>query len=396
MRGAVEAEGKSNAQRSPLVAKLSHNSTRFRFGRLIWWHDETGISLLSSTALTMTAVALVVILTPYRPHVAQQGIPVVAVQPVLAELGISPSEESESQNPEFARMQPSDPQESDAETAPRMPDEPFESEGPAIQDISDLAEVAAPIFQEITGLLEQAQSQLALNNASRAKASAAGRKTSKGRSESARASRETPQNFSASANAFFKALTDENGGKLLRCPTASELPATMLDAVRSSFAGLRSGNALDLALVIDATGSMSDDIKAVRTHLDKIIDQLKSYQESRCDLRVALILYRDRTPDSSFVVKTNGFSRDLNELRNLIQNFSVGGGGDEPEAVYDAIYAALHELDWRGDLRTALVIGDAPPHAPSDGLGPKSPIWLGLAARSREVQVNLKPILVGK
>jgi hypothetical protein len=141
---------------------------------------------------------------------------------------------------------------------------------------------------------------------------------------------------------------------------------------------------------------MSDDIQAVQKHLDEILAQLQSFQAAGCHIRVALVLYRDHVPKEEFVTRVQPFTTDLQKVRDMIMAIKAKNGGDEPEAVYEGIFAALQELQWSGDLRSAIVIGDAPPHPPSDGLGSQSPFWLGLAAKSRDIQVNLYPILVGK
>jgi len=53
---------------------------------------------------------------------------------------------------------------------------------------------------------------------------------------------------------------------------------------------------IDIVFVIDSTGSMSDEIREVKTHLVKIIKEVKKGKPSP-ELRVGIVVYRDHRPE---------------------------------------------------------------------------------------------------
>ena len=119
-------------------------------------------------------------------------------------------------------------------------------------------------------------------------------------------------------------------------------------------------SAMDLALVIDTTGSMGDEIDYLQAELDTIIDRLKR-QSGNLDLRIGIIVYRDEGDD--YVVRSIPLTDDIGSIQDsLAEQSANGGGGDQPEAVDQAMIAA-DRMQWRADAAKAvLLIADAPPH----------------------------------
>ncbi|MCU0621355.1 MAG: VWA domain-containing protein [Gemmatimonadales bacterium] len=119
--------------------------------------------------------------------------------------------------------------------------------------------------------------------------------------------------------------------------------------------------AMDLIFCIDTTSSMSDDIDAAKTASTAMIEQIFDRVP---DPRVALVAYRDYGDE--YLHKGWAFTRDRTAIRQSILDLRVAGGGDTPEAVYEALLYALDcgELGgWRdGVKKVIVVIGDAPPH----------------------------------
>lgn len=117
---------------------------------------------------------------------------------------------------------------------------------------------------------------------------------------------------------------------------------------------------LDIAFVLDTTGSMGDEIAQLKKTLEVINFQL-SHLEPRPDVRFSMVLYRDRTDD--YVTKVVPFTRNVRAFQILLNELSAGGGGDFPEDVQAGLRATMRKLDWRTDgVRIAFLIGDAPPH----------------------------------
>lgn len=122
---------------------------------------------------------------------------------------------------------------------------------------------------------------------------------------------------------------------------------------------------LDLALVVDTTGSMGDELDYLKTEIDSIAASVK-HMFPNIDQRFALITYRDNGDE--YVCRSFDFTGSLSEFRRNLDAQSARGGGDLPEAMDVALQSA-GQLTWR-DANTARVlflVGDAPPHSRDAG-----------------------------
>ncbi len=118
--------------------------------------------------------------------------------------------------------------------------------------------------------------------------------------------------------------------------------------------------AMDIAVVLDVTGSMGDELNYLTVEFESIIERLRSTY-ANADLRFSLVSYRDEGDD--FVTRTYDFTDDAGEMGGFLAEQRADGGGDYPEAL-DAALEAANELQWRtGDVaRVMIVSADAPPH----------------------------------
>ena len=123
-------------------------------------------------------------------------------------------------------------------------------------------------------------------------------------------------------------------------------------------------NQVDLALVVDTTGSMGAFIEAARQHMVALLQALTSEAAIPIELQVGLVEYRDHPPqDNSFVFREHALTARLDHVQRDIAALKPDGGGDGPEAVYDGLRGACENLAWRAhSRRLAVLIGDAPPH----------------------------------
>lgn len=123
--------------------------------------------------------------------------------------------------------------------------------------------------------------------------------------------------------------------------------------------------ALDIAFVVDCTGSMGDEIAYLQNELAGVVKRAKSEHSMR-RLRLGLVLYRDRGDD--FVTKSFGFTEDLGTYLSWLKTAQAMGGGDMPESVNAALADTVQKLDWAGDEtgRVAFLVADAPPHYYAD------------------------------
>ncbi len=133
------------------------------------------------------------------------------------------------------------------------------------------------------------------------------------------------------------------------------------DALQAQLSGAAPPPArLDVAFLIDATGSMGDEIDKLKRSMRSIADEVARLP-SRPDLCWALVAYRDR--GDAFLVRGTDFSHDLAAFQAELAQLQAGGGGDYPEALSEALHTAVHRLSWRGEgtARLLLLVADAPP-----------------------------------
>jgi hypothetical protein len=118
---------------------------------------------------------------------------------------------------------------------------------------------------------------------------------------------------------------------------------------------------LDVEFVVDATGSMGDEIAQLKASLADIAARVQSLP-AKPDVKFALTIYRDRV--DPFLTRTWNFSSDLTAFQHQIAGVSADGGGDYPEDVQQGVYDGLSKPNWRGPgtVKLMFLIGDAPPH----------------------------------
>lgn len=123
-----------------------------------------------------------------------------------------------------------------------------------------------------------------------------------------------------------------------------------------------SQNMIDVAMVVDATGSMGDELEYLKTELLDVVNRAKA-DNSNSTVRMGSVFYRDE--GDNYLTKLSGFSENPNATINFIKDQSADGGGDFPEAVHAALDKAVNELQWSANARTRLLflVLDAPPHS---------------------------------
>lgn len=118
---------------------------------------------------------------------------------------------------------------------------------------------------------------------------------------------------------------------------------------------------LDVALVIDTTGSMGDELDYLKTEFSAIAAAIQAAHPN-AEQRWALVVYRDEGDE--YVTREFDFTSELSQFQGDLADQIHDGGGDFPEAP-DAALEALAELDFRTDpdvARLAFWVADAPHH----------------------------------
>lgn len=118
---------------------------------------------------------------------------------------------------------------------------------------------------------------------------------------------------------------------------------------------------LDLAFVVDATGSMGDEISYLQSELLDVLKKIEGKLKNTT-VRYGSVFYRDLGDE--YVTRKFDFSDKAEDLIGFIKKQSAGGGGDTPEAVVEALKVSVDELKWSNENSTKIMflILDAPPH----------------------------------
>ncbi len=87
-------------------------------------------------------------------------------------------------------------------------------------------------------------------------------------------------------------------------------------------------NNLDVAFIVDATGSMADEINFLKADLESIINEVSS-KSNTSGLRTSAVFYRDEGDD--YVTRVSDFSASVKTTTDFISRQSANGGGDYPE-----------------------------------------------------------------
>jgi hypothetical protein len=118
---------------------------------------------------------------------------------------------------------------------------------------------------------------------------------------------------------------------------------------------------MDVVFLIDATGSMSDTIKAAHDRATEIAINLRA-ENPGVDIQFGSVCYRDPIDCPSDVHQIHNLNYDINSLATFLSGVEASGGGDGPEDWVGAYKCALHSLKWRNGAKTIIHIADAPAH----------------------------------
>ena len=127
-------------------------------------------------------------------------------------------------------------------------------------------------------------------------------------------------------------------------------------------------NTVDIAFIVDATGSMTDEIDFLKSDLESILTNV-SQMETERSIFTGTVFYRDADGDE-YLTKFSPFTSDISSTMSFIGQQYADGGGDIPEAVHTALEAALTDLQWHTSAysKMAFLILDAPAHKDHQGV----------------------------
>lgn len=173
--------------------------------------------------------------------------------------------------------------------------------------------------------------------------------------------------------------------------TYSKGPQTIVQDIMDSLMKIQPKDNTDVVFVIDATGSMKDDIEQLRKEwVPKLLEGIKEFK----NIRLGLLLYRDYGGNFNYKklpVKFYDFTTDISLFTKNLNGFVIRGteGGDIPEAVYEAIFAGVEFYQWRSDAyRKIILIGDAEPHPTPRGTGKYSKQFVLEKAKQAGIKID--------
>ena len=123
-------------------------------------------------------------------------------------------------------------------------------------------------------------------------------------------------------------------------------------------------NDVDVVFVFDATGSMGDELRYLQAEMKDVIARATE-ATGGLHIRTGAVVYRDHGDE--YLTRISRLSDDLKTTQEFIDKQEANGGGDYPEAMPEALMAALNSAGWDSDARAriAFLILDAPCHQDS-------------------------------
>lgn len=186
------------------------------------------------------------------------------------------------------------------------------------------------------------------------------------------------------ASEKFKELSDDG-------IIYSKGPETIIEDIRDVMNKFTDKENLDLVFCIDATGSMKNDIDKLKTDLQGLLEEMLGKNPKA---RVGLLFYRDYGDTFKYMdlpVKVFPFTNNLTSFSKNLNSIKILGkeGGDIPEAVYEAMYAASEFYSWRaGVSREVILIGDAEPHPSPRGTRKYSKEYVTACAEGKSIKIH--------
>ena len=171
----------------------------------------------------------------------------------------------------------------------------------------------------------------------------------------------------------------------------SKGPETIIEDIRGLLENIEDKDNLDLVFAIDATGSMKNDIDKLKTDMQPLLTEIFGDSPGA---RVGLLFYRDYGDTFKYMdlpVKVFPFTSNFTSFSKNLNSIRIYGkeGGDIPEAVYEAMYAACEFYSWRVTAQKKIIlIGDAEPHPKPRGTGKYSKDYVMGIAESRKIKIH--------
>jgi len=117
----------------------------------------------------------------------------------------------------------------------------------------------------------------------------------------------------------------------------------------------------EVMIVVDATGSMEDEIAYMKKELEDVAERVQT-EKPNMTFQLGAVFYRDKGDE--YIARTADLTSDINQTFSFFNQQSADGGGDYPEAVDAALEEAISKQQWSASAQSRIVflMLDAPPH----------------------------------
>lgn len=169
-------------------------------------------------------------------------------------------------------------------------------------------------------------------------------------------------------------LTDVNGNTVFQAMTDNTGKAELWNGLTGARANIREpqksiiveepcdlSSDVDVVFVFDATGSMGDELRYLQAEMKDVISRAKDATGGLA-IRTGAVVYRDHGDE--YITRISRLTEDISVTQTFIDQQRANGGGDYPEAVPEALMAAVNSSGWneKARARIAFLILDAPCH----------------------------------
>lgn len=117
---------------------------------------------------------------------------------------------------------------------------------------------------------------------------------------------------------------------------------------------------LEVGIALDTTATMAAPLEWVKRD---VVKMLRLFELVSREPRIGVTLFRDY--GDQYITKSLPLTDNAAALAAALKNETYRGGGDIPEASFEALYELVHRQRWSGSSRAKKVIillSDAPPH----------------------------------
>jgi hypothetical protein len=159
-----------------------------------------------------------------------------------------------------------------------------------------------------------------------------------------------------------KTIEKDTEIKFLKATARSKVAEIMLAMkekdIRRALHAIQFAESVDVAFIVDCTGSMAPYISSVKDSIKSIVDRVLATNQDT-NLRLAIVGYRDINDSPRCEVLD--FVTSIDSFKEFLAGLNATGGDDTPEDMANAI-RETNKLSWANPSKVTFIIADAPCH----------------------------------